>query len=76
MTAHTWLEANPLPADLRAIPLVDPAIEHTIGLVVADTVERTPVIAELLSLFEPLELGGRLRPLNRQAMRRPVSAVE
>jgi hypothetical protein len=32
-------------------------IEHTIGLVVSNTVERTPVIAELLSMFEPLELG-------------------
>ena len=58
VTAHTWLEANPLPADLRAIPLVDPVIEHTIGLVVSNTVERTPVIAELLSMFEPLELGA------------------
>jgi DNA-binding transcriptional LysR family regulator len=58
VTAHTWLEAIPLPPDLRAIPLVDPVIEHTIGLVVADSVERTPVIAELLSMFEPLELGG------------------
>jgi DNA-binding transcriptional LysR family regulator len=57
VTAHTWLDANPLPADLRAIPLVDPVIEHTIGLVVANTIERTPVIAELLSLFEPLEHG-------------------
>jgi DNA-binding transcriptional LysR family regulator len=58
VTAHTWLEANPLPADLRAVPLVDPVIEHTIGFVVSNTVERTPVIAELLSLFERLELGA------------------
>jgi hypothetical protein len=36
---------------------VDPVIEHTIGFVVSNTVERTPVIAELLSLFERLELG-------------------
>ena len=56
ITAHTWLDANPLPADLRAIPLVDPEIEHTIGLVTATTIERTPVIAELLDLFAPLEL--------------------
>jgi DNA-binding transcriptional LysR family regulator len=55
ITAQTWLEANPLPADLRAIPLVEPAIEHTIGLVTATSGERTPVIAELLALFEPLE---------------------
>jgi DNA-binding transcriptional LysR family regulator len=58
VTAHTWLVANPLPADLRAIPLVDPMIEHTIGLVVVSRVERTPVIAELLSQFTPLELDA------------------
>jgi DNA-binding transcriptional LysR family regulator len=56
VTAHTWLDANPLPPDLRAIPLVDPEIEHTIGLVTATTIERTPVITELLDLFAPLEL--------------------
>ena len=59
--AHSWLTASPLPADLRAIPLVDPEIERTIGLVVSNTVERSPVIAELLSLFEPFELG-RIEP--------------
>lgn len=56
ITAHTWLEANPLPADLRAVPLVEPEVEHTIGLVTATTIERTPVIAELLDLFHELEL--------------------
>ncbi len=52
ITAHTWLEANPIPDDLRAIPLVNPVIEHTIGLVTSTAVERTPVIAELLALLE------------------------
>jgi DNA-binding transcriptional LysR family regulator len=56
VTAHTWLDANPLPADLRAIPLVEPFIEHTIGLVTAANVDRTPVISELLGQFAPLEL--------------------
>jgi DNA-binding transcriptional LysR family regulator len=58
VTAHTWLVTNPLPAELRAIPLVEPAIEHTIGLVTAAGIERTPVVTELLSLFAPLELDG------------------
>jgi DNA-binding transcriptional LysR family regulator len=58
VTAHTWLEANPLPPDLRALPLVEPDIEHTIGLVTAAGIERTPVVAELLSLFAPLEIGA------------------
>jgi DNA-binding transcriptional LysR family regulator len=52
ITADTWLDANPLPADLRAIPLVDPVIEHTIGLVTSTAVARTPVITELLGLLE------------------------
>jgi DNA-binding transcriptional LysR family regulator len=58
VTAHTWLDANPLPDDLRAIPLVAPAIEQTIGLVTTTLRDRTPVIAELLDLFAPLELDG------------------
>ena len=56
VTAQTWLDANPLPPDLRGVPLADPTIEHTIGLVTAAGLERTPVVAELLSLFAPLEL--------------------
>ena len=51
ITADTWLEANPLPDDLRAVPLVAPEIEHTIGLVTTTTIERTPVITELLDLL-------------------------
>jgi DNA-binding transcriptional LysR family regulator len=51
ITANTWLEANPLPGDLRAIPLVEPEIEHTIGLVTTTSIERTPVITELLDLM-------------------------
>ena len=57
VTADSWLKASPLPPDLRAIPLVEPEIEHTIGLVVSSMTERSPVIAELLSMFEPFELG-------------------
>src|SRR6202008_902287 len=50
LTAHTGLDANPLPDDLRAIPLVAPEIEHTIGLVTTTLTERTLVIAELFDL--------------------------
>jgi DNA-binding transcriptional LysR family regulator len=52
ITAHTWLDTNPLPDDLRAIPLVNPVIQHTIGLVTSTAVERTPVISELVALME------------------------
>jgi DNA-binding transcriptional LysR family regulator len=62
VTAHTWLDANPLPDDLRAIPLVAPEIEHTIGLVTSTGIERTPVVSELLRLFVPLELDRARQP--------------
>jgi DNA-binding transcriptional LysR family regulator len=58
VTAHSWLQANPLPDDLRAVPLTDPDVEHTIGIVTAAGVERTPVVAELLLMFAPLELDA------------------
>lgn len=61
VTSHTWLEANPLPDDLHAVPLVEPEIEHTIGLVTAAGIERSPVISELFALFSPLELDGSPR---------------
>jgi len=54
--AHTWLTLFPVPPGMRAIPLVEPEIEHTIGLVTTTTIARAPVIDELLGLFAPLEL--------------------
>jgi DNA-binding transcriptional LysR family regulator len=67
VTAHTWLAANPLPPGLRALPLVDPEVRFTIGLVTASGGQRAPIVAELLGLFSPLELDQRIR--------RPISAV-
>ena len=67
ITADTWLDANPLPADLRAIPLVDPEIEHTIGLVTRPPIERTPVITELVDAPRGAE--------RRRAGRRPAAVT-
>jgi DNA-binding transcriptional LysR family regulator len=67
VTAHTWLAANPLPEGLRAIPLVEPEIHYTIGLVTPSDGQRAPIVAELLSMFAPLELDQRIR--------RPISPV-
>jgi DNA-binding transcriptional LysR family regulator len=67
VTAHTWLAANPLPPGLRALPLVEPEIRYTIGLVAPAHVQRAPIVAELLGMFEPLELDQRIR--------RPISSV-
>lgn len=50
ITAHTWLLAHSLPAELRAVPLVEPVVEHTIGLVTSASAQLSPVVAELLAL--------------------------
>jgi DNA-binding transcriptional LysR family regulator len=61
VTAQSWLTVHPLPAGLRAVPLVQPTVEHTVGLVTARGAQQSPVVAELMALFEPLELDDRLR---------------
>jgi DNA-binding transcriptional LysR family regulator len=63
VTADTWLLAHPLPGELRSIPLVDPVVEHTIGLVARAKGHRSPVVAELMASFEPLELDSHLAVL-------------
>jgi DNA-binding transcriptional LysR family regulator len=59
--AHSWLHAIPLPPRLRALPLVQPTVRHVVGLVAASGRRQTPVVAELLSLFEALELDAELQ---------------
>ena len=60
VTAHAWFDANPLPEGLSALPLVEPAVDHTIGFVVPIGIDRKPVVAELLALFEPYQLDRHL----------------
>jgi DNA-binding transcriptional LysR family regulator len=61
ITAGPWLTVNPLPPNLRALPLVDPVVEHTVGMVTARDAQRSPVVRELMALLEPLELDQPLR---------------
>lgn len=61
ITAHTWLVGQRLPSGLRAIPLIDPVIESTIGLVTPSGSQRSPVIEQLLGMFTPLELDKHLQ---------------
>ena len=56
VAADTWLLAHPLPAQVGAIPLVDPVVEHVIGLVVRAAAHHSPVVAELMASFSPFEL--------------------
>ena len=73
VTAQTWLIANPLPDGLRAIPLVQPVVEHTIGMIAAADRQRTPIVAELMTMFSPFELDD-VSP-DPQRMRRPMSST-
>lgn len=57
ITAQTWLATHPLPAGLRALPLVQPVIEHTIGLVTQRGTQQTPVVTELLAHAASLAEG-------------------
>jgi DNA-binding transcriptional LysR family regulator len=54
VTAQTWLVTQTLPEGLRAIPLVDPVVEHTIGVVTPASSQPTPIVNELLALPSPL----------------------
>ncbi len=61
VTAQSWLHTIPLPPGLRAVPLVQPTIRHVVGLVAPAGRQQTPVVAELMGLFEPLELDAELQ---------------
>lgn len=61
VTTEAWLAVHPLPFGLRAVPLVDPVVEHTVGLVTPAGGQQSPVVTELTALFEPFELDDRLR---------------
>jgi DNA-binding transcriptional LysR family regulator len=73
VTAQTWLIANPLPDGLRAVPLVEPVVVHTIGMITAADRRRTPIVAELMTMFSPFELDD-ISP-DPQRMRRPMSST-
>ena len=56
VAADTWLLANPLVPGTQTIPLVDPVIEHTIGLVTHVAAHEPPVVIELMASFSEFEL--------------------
>lgn len=61
ITAHTWLVTHRLPAGLGAFPLVDPVVEHTIGLISPSGTQSNPVVTELLALSAPLDLDDEIQ---------------
>lgn len=73
--AQSWLRVHPLPEGLRAVPLTHPAIEHVVGLVTAAGGQQSPVVTELLGLFEPLELDAQLAARSYAPARARASAA-
>ncbi len=65
IAAQTCLYEHALRPGLRAIPLVDPVVEATIGLVTSREHQRDPLIPELLGLFTALELDALVQPSER-----------
>ena len=67
---HTFLHVFGVPADMRAIPLVDPAPTHEIGLVIADREPAPPIAQALMQAVRKRKLQAILdkavaRPLAR-----------
>lgn len=48
IVSRTWLGLYGVPAGMRAVRLVEPEVEHTIGIVTRDTELRPPVVGALL----------------------------
>jgi DNA-binding transcriptional LysR family regulator len=61
ITAHTWLVTHRLPAGIAALPLVDPVVEHTIGLVSPAGTQSSPVVTELLASSASLNLDDEIQ---------------
>ena len=58
--AHTWLHLFDVPAELRAIPLIDPVATRSIGLVVLDR-DPEPLLARaLLEIADTLDVEAAL----------------
>lgn len=49
IVSRTWLELYGIPAGMRAVPLVEPEVAHTIGIVTRDTELLSPVTRALLA---------------------------
>lgn len=56
--ADTWLMAHALPEALEALPLSGPTVAHAVGLVTRRGGQRSPIVAELMTLFDPYELDA------------------
>jgi DNA-binding transcriptional LysR family regulator len=68
---HTFLHVFGVPADMRAIPLVEPAPTHEIGLVIADREPAPPIAQALMQAVRKRKLQAILdKAVARPSVRR------
>jgi DNA-binding transcriptional LysR family regulator len=58
--SHAWLYLHPIPDGMRAIPLDEPEVGHTIGLVVADRDPEPVLVRAFLDTVRGIDVEGRL----------------
>jgi DNA-binding transcriptional LysR family regulator len=61
--AHAWLHVFDVPADLRAVRLVDPEASRSIGLVWRDRDPEPLLVRALLEVAAGLDLQAALDPV-------------
>ncbi|MFD6094852.1 LysR family transcriptional regulator [Nocardiopsis flavescens] len=58
--SHAWLYPHPVPEGMRAIPLVEPEVGRTIGLVVANRDPEPLLVRAFLDTVGGIDVEGRL----------------
>ena len=61
VVGDTWLAGRALPADVRAVPLVRPAVAPWVGLLTDDGPTPTPLVAALRSSLRGVDVAAALR---------------
>lgn len=56
IVSDTWLKLYGVPEGMRAIPLVEPDVGYTIGIVTRETELQPPAVSALLELTQPLAI--------------------
>jgi DNA-binding transcriptional LysR family regulator len=69
--ARAWLHVFDVPADLRAVPLVDPEASPSVGLVWRDRDPEPLLVRALLEVTDGLDLQRALDPVPGRARPRP-----
>lgn len=61
IVGDTWLAGRALPPEVRAVPLVRPAVAPWVGLLTADAPTATPMVAALRASLRGVDVAATLR---------------